>query len=198
MNAIQTAFSSARFNRIMLALGIVVFAAGALALVVKLAGSTSGKTDTTLTPSHAKPVPKGTPLSNAHGVTVRTYSQLDPKIKASIRTFLDAAVRRHNQVRSWSVTTPNLREGYTYKQWQTADALPVVPYPIDDLDRVSFYLDYATNQEILLDVGVAAKPELKMRAVTFMLGLVPVGEGAKKRWLVDYWMPRWTPPIPVN
>jgi hypothetical protein len=31
-----------------------------------------------------------------------------------------------------------------------------------------------------------------------MLGLAPVGSGAHKRWLVDYWMPRYTPPIPVN
>jgi hypothetical protein len=30
------------------------------------------------------------------------------------------------------------------------------------------------------------------RPVTFQLGLVP---GAHKRWLVDYWMPRWTPPV---
>jgi hypothetical protein len=33
-----------------------------------------------------------------------------------------------------------------------------------------------------------------MRPTTFQLGLVPVG----KKWLVDYFMPRWTPPVPSN
>jgi len=200
MNTIQTAFSSARFNRLMLLLGVIVLAAGALALVVKLAGGSSGTTpaDTTLTPSRAKPPPSSKPLSNGEGVRIRTFSQLDPKVRSTIRTFLGAAVARHGQGRSWDVVTPDLRAGYTRRQWSTADALPIVPFPIDSLDNVSYYLDYATNQEIMLDVGVAAKPEMKLRSVTFMLALAPVGSGAHKRWLVDYWMPRWTPPIPVN
>jgi hypothetical protein len=198
MNTFQTAFSSARFNRLMLMLGVIVFAVGAIALVVKLAGGSSGATDTTLTPSKAKPPPASKPLSNAEGVKIRTYSQLDPKVRSTIRTFLTAAVARHGQARSWNVVTPKLRAGYTHKQWSTADALPVVPYPIASIDNVSYSLDYATNQEIMLDVGVAAKPEMKLRAVTFMLALAPVGSGAHTRWLVDYWMPRYTPPIPIN
>jgi hypothetical protein len=179
-------------------LGVIVFAVGAIALVVKLAGGTNGGTDTTLTPSKAKPPPASKPLSNAEGVKIRTYSQLDPKVRSTIRTFLTAAVARRGQAQSWNVVTPKLRAGYTKKQWSTADALPVVPYPIANIDNVSYSLDYATNQEIMLDVGVAAKPEMKLRAVTFMLALAPVGSGASKRWLVDYWMPRYTPPVPVN
>jgi hypothetical protein len=198
MNTIQTAFSSARFNRLMLMLGIIVFAVGAIALVVKLAGGSSGATDTTLTPSKAKPPTASKPLSNTEGVKIRTYSQLDPKIRSTIRTFLTAAVARHGQARSWNVVTPNLRAGYTKKQWSTADSLPVVPYPIAGIDKVSYSLDYATDHEIMLDVGVSAKPEMKLRAVTFMLALAPVGSGANKRWLVDYWMPRYTPPVPIN
>ena len=198
MNTIQTAFSSARFNRLMLLLGVIVLAAGALALVVKLAGGTNGQTSTTLTPSKTGPPAHSTSLRNSEGARVVTYGQLDPKIRATVRTFLESAVARHNQARSWSITTPNLRSGYTQKQWNTADALPVVPYPIADIDRANYGLEYATNQEILIDVGVVAKPQLKLRPLTFMLGLAPVGRGAHKRWLVDYWMPRYTPPIPVN
>jgi hypothetical protein len=198
MNLIETAFSSARFNRLMLGLGIVVLAAGAIALVVKLAGSTNGQTSTTLTPSKVGAPAHSTALRNSQGARVLTYKQLDPKVRATVRTFLDSAVARHNQARSWSITTANLRSGFTRKQWNTADALPVVPYPIADIDRVNYSLDYATNQEILIDVGVAAKPQLKLRGLTFMLGLAPARKGAHKQWLVDYWMPRYTPPIPAN
>src|SRR5437879_5906634 len=38
MNSIQTALSSARFNRIMLAIGVLLLASGAMTLVFKLAG----------------------------------------------------------------------------------------------------------------------------------------------------------------
>ena len=47
--------------------------------------------------------------------------------------------------------------------------------------------------EILVEVGLAGKPGVSTRPVTFQLGLVP---GQNGRWLVDYWMPRWTPPVP--
>jgi hypothetical protein len=200
MNRIETAFSSARFNRIMLALGVLVFAAGAVTLVIELVPSTNGESpaSTKLTPSKATPQGNGSSLTNSQGARILTYEQLDPKIRATVRTFLDSAVARHNQGRAWSITTANLRSGYTRKQWNTADALPVVPYPIADIKRVNYNLEYATTKEILIDVGVAAKPQMKLRALTFMLGLAPAGKGAHKRWLVDYWMPRYTPPIPIS
>jgi hypothetical protein len=198
MNVVEKALSSARFNRLLFWSGLVVLAAGALLLVVKLAGSSNGETPTTLTPSKTKLPAKAVPLRSSHGARIRTFEQLDPQIRSTVKTFLDAAVARHNQARAWSITTPNLRAGYTHKRWNTANDLPVVPYPIADSKHVNYALDYATNQEILLDVGVSAKPSLHLRALTFMLGLTPAGNGVHKRWLVDYWMPRYTPPIPLN
>jgi hypothetical protein len=198
MNVVEKALSSARFNRMLLWFGIAIFAVGALLLVVKLVGGTNGEADQTLTPSKIKAPPKSVPLRNPQGGKIRTFEQLDPKIRSTVRTFIDSAVARHGQARSWPITTPNLRAGYTKKQWDTSDALPVVPYPVWDMHHVNFALDYATSDEILLDVGMSSNPKLHLRALTFMLGLAPVGKGAHKRWLVDYWMPRYTPPIPIN
>jgi hypothetical protein len=198
MNVVEKALSSARFNRLLLGFGVLIFAVGALVLVVKLVGGTNGETDQTLTPAKAPPPAKAVPLRNADGARIRTYEQLDPKIRTTVRTFVDAAVARHNQARAWPLTTANLRSGFTKKQWDTSDALPVVPYPIADMHHVNFGLEYANNQEIMLDVGVSAKPKLHLRALTFNLGLAPVGRGVHKRWLVDYWMPLYTPPIPIN
>ena len=198
MNVVEKALSSARFNRMMLLIGVTVFAVGALVLVVKLVGGTSGEANNTLTPSKVKPPAKSVPLRKPNGAQVLAYRQLDAQTKATVRTFIDADVARHNQARAWPITTPNLRAGYTKKQWNTSDALPVVPYPVWDMHHVNFSLEYANNDEIMLDVGVSSKPKLHLRALTFNLGLSPVGRGAHKRWLVNYWMPLYTPPIPIN
>jgi hypothetical protein len=198
MNSIQTALSSARFNRIMLALGVVVLAAGSLTLVFKLAGGSDG-TDTSPSPGFVPQLPAKTiPLKNSQGITVRTFEQLDPDVRARIRTFLDTVVPRRNIGRSWSVIAPSVKVGYTYKKWTHADALPVNYYPVDNVDTAKYYLDEANTGDILIDVGLSAPAKYGMRPTTFQLGLVPVGKGAKAKWLVNYFMPRWTPPIPVN
>ena len=108
-------------------------------------------------------------------------------------------MRRHLD-QSWDVTAPTLRQGYTKKQWTSGQPLPIIPYPVDSLDKIQYYLDYASTKAILVEVGVGAKPSAGIRPTTFQLELVPVGRaaGAKQRWAVDYWMPRWTPPLPAN
>ncbi|MGZ4258595.1 MAG: hypothetical protein ACXVRE_12605 [Gaiellaceae bacterium] len=198
MNTIQTALSSARFNRIMLALGVLVLAAGALTLILKIAGG-NDNTNVNPSPGFVPTLPQKTvPLKNSQGVTVRTFEQLDPQVRSNIRTFLATVVPRRNVGRSWSVIAPSVKAGYTYKKWTHANALPVNYYPVDNVDRVNYYLDEATSQEILVEVGLSAPAKYGMRPTTFQLGLVPVGKGAKAKWLVNYFMPRWTPPIPVN
>jgi hypothetical protein len=198
MNSIQTALSSARFNRIMLAIGVLVLAAGAMTLVFKLAGGSDG-TNVNPSPGFVPTLPaKTTPLKNSQGITVRTFEQLDPQVRSTIRTFLDTVVPRRNIGRSWDVVAPSMKAGYTYKKWTHADALPVNVYPVDDVNTAKYYLDEANTQDILIDVGLSAPARYGLRPTTFQLGLVPVGKGVKAKWLVNYFMPRWTPPIPVN
>jgi hypothetical protein len=198
MNTIQTALSSARFNRLMLVLGVLVLALGAFTLVFKFAGgsdTTSAAPDKGFKPQLPA---KQLPLKNANGITIKTFWQLDPVMRSTIRKFIGTAVMRRHLDQSWSVIAPSMRTGYTYKQWTTANALPIIPYPVDDLDKVQYYLDYASTQAVLVEVGLGAKPGAKIRPTTFQLELVPVGTKNHYRWMVDYWMPRWTPPIPAN
>lgn len=198
MNTIQAALSSARFNRLMFWTGGAVLAAGVLVLVFTFAG---GSDKTSFAPEKGfKPTLPGAnvPLKNAQGATVRAYNQLDPEVRSTIRTFLATAVRREHLGDSWAVIAPEVKRGYTYKSWKNADALPIVPYPVDNINTVKYYLEYASTKEILIEVGVSARRELKMRPATFLLGLIPVGNGVHKRWLVNYWMPRWSPPLPLN
>jgi hypothetical protein len=198
MNSVQTALSSARFNRLMLWIGVAVFAAGALALVFKFAGGTDPTSKAPDKGFHPTLPKTATPLKNSHGVTIKTFWQLDPAIRSTIRTFLVTGVARKDQGKAWTTVAPSVRAGYTHKSWTKANALPVIFYPVADINHVQYYLDYASNQEILIEVGLFAPKRYAMRPTTFQLGLVPVGKGANQKWLVDYFMPRWTPPVPEN
>jgi hypothetical protein len=198
MNAVQTALNSPRFSRYLLWFGAAVFAAGALALVFAFAGG-SDKTSSNPDPGfHPKLPAKSIPLKNAQGVTIKTYSQLDSDVRRAVHTFIATAVARKHVENSWPVVAPELRRGYTLKQWKRATDLPVVPYPGVDTKHVQYYLDYASTKEILVEVGLAGRPGVSTRPVTFQLALVPVGSRSKYRWMVNYWMPRWTPPVPTE
>jgi len=194
MNSIQTALNSPRFNRLILWLGVVVLAAGALTLVVTLVGGSDNKSTNPSPGFHPTLPAKQIPLTNASGVRVRTYEQLDPQVHSAIRTFIATIVARKNIGSSWSVVAPSLKQGYTRSQWATGQSLPVVPYPGVDTKHINFYLDYASTKQILIEVGLSGiKGKTTSRPTTFQLELVPVG----RHWLVDYWMPRWTPPVPA-
>jgi len=199
MNAVS-ALSSPRFNRMLLWLSALVLAAGVFVVVAKIAG---GSDKTSIRPEEGfKPTlpAKQVPLKNAQGTTIKKFDQLDPATRSTIRTFLATAVAREHLDQSWAVIAPSMKKGYSFKEWAHASALPVVPYPGADVTTAEYYLDYASTKEILIEVGLSQRPEIKdrTRPVAFQLGLSPVGKGAQKQWLVDYWMPRWTPPIPIN
>jgi len=198
MNAIQTALSSARFNRYLLWSGVLIFAAGALALVFTFAGGTDNTSAKPDKGFRATLPNSAHPLRNAQGVTIKTFWQLDPVVRSTIRTFLVTGVSRGDQGAAWAVVAPSVKAGYTYKRWKNANALPIIFYPVANIHQAQYYLDYANDQEILIEVGLVAPKRYQMRAATFQLGLVPVGKGTGKKWLVDYFMPRWTPQLPTQ
>jgi len=195
MESVAARFSSPRFQRYLLWIGVAVFVIGAAVLTFTLVGGTDGSPAKPDKGFHPTLPAKSVPLRNSDGVTVRTFTQLDPAIRQDIKTFIATAVARKNLGDSWTVVAPSLRAGYTKKSWAKGDALPIVPYPGVDAKHVEYFLDYASTKEILVEVGLAGKPGVSTRPVTFQLGLVR-GEGSSHPWLVDYWMPRWTPPVP--
>ena len=197
MSSFQTALSSARFNRYLMWFSGLVLAAGVAFLAVKLVpGNSQSRVGNQ--PGFVAQLPaKSQPLTNAKGAPVKTYQQLDPTVRTTIRTFLASAVARRHLDKSWPVIAPSMKQGYTLQSWSHAKALPIIPYPIENVDSTQYFLDYASTKEILLEVGVSAPAAKKMRPVAFQLGLVRRGSGAG-HWLVNYWMPRWTPPIPTD
>jgi hypothetical protein len=198
MESVAARFSSPRFQRYLLWFGVAVFAVGAAALVFAFVGGSDNKSanpDKGFRPTLPS---RSIPLKNGDGVTVKTYSQLDPKIRSDIKTFIGTAVARKNLGNSWAVVSPTLKRGYTPKSWANGADLPVVPYPGVDTKRIQYFLDYASTKEILIEVGLAGKPGVSTRPVPFQLGLVRGQNGSAHPWVVDYWMPRWTPPVPAG
>ena len=193
MNSVAETFSSPKFQRYLLWFGVAVLAIGATALVVTLVGGTSDAPKKADPGFHPTLPAKSVPLKNQQGVLIKTYQQLDPQIRDAVKTFIGTAVAREHVDQSWNVVAPSMKAGYTKAQWQKADDLPVVPYPGVDKNKVQYFLDYASTKEILVEVGLAGKQGVSTRPVSFQLCLEP---GTHGRWLVDYWMPRWTPPVP--
>src|SRR5215470_18364529 len=122
MNSIQTALNSPRFNRMLLWFGVVVLAAGALALVVVLVGGSDNSPQNPSANFHPTLPAKQTPLTNATGVRVRTYEQLDPQVHSTIQKFIGTIVARKNIPSSWSIVSPGLKQGYTEKQWDHSNS----------------------------------------------------------------------------
>jgi hypothetical protein len=202
MSSFQTALSSARFNRYLMWFSGLVLAAGVAFLLIKLVPG-NDNAQKAPDPGFVAQLPaKSVPLTNAKGAQVKSYEELDPEVRTTIRTFLATAVARRHLDKSWAVVAPSLKQGYTFQEWSNGGAgkggLPVIPYPIENVDTTQYYLDYASTKDILLEVGVSAPAAKKMRPVSFQLGLVARGTGADRHWLVNYWMPRWTPPLPTN
>jgi hypothetical protein len=197
MHAIQSAFSSARFNRLLLWLGAAVLAAGVALVIVRFAGG-SDHTRTAPDPGFRATLPTKTHPLVKNGVRVTSYAQLDQEAKQAIKTFIADAVAGKDYAAAWRYVTPNMRGGYTYKQWVTSDSHPFVPFPVyKPLTMTNYSLVWAHRKDVMVEVGLTPDPKAKIRPATFWIELKKVGR-ATRPWLVDYWMPRWTPPLPQN
>ena len=89
---VQTAFSSPRFNRMLLWFSALVLAAGVALVVSSLVGG-SDTTSRGPDPGFRPTLPeRQVQLKNAQGVPITKFAQLDEKTRATIRTFLATAV----------------------------------------------------------------------------------------------------------
>lgn len=109
------------------------------------------------------------------------------EVSKVLREFILTAVDRRDVGRSWDISAPSLREGFTRKQWSKGD-LPVVPYPAANkgLGRWSF-IQYSYSDTIGLEVFLFPKPGSGWSAMTADVELVKGHDG---KWRVDYWMPK--------
>jgi hypothetical protein len=181
----STAPTSPRwFERIFVWVALAVLVAGGVAYV---GSQLEGSSDEPLPPAPTtKAATKPAPITS-----------IDPAARRVAGEFLLSAVARKDLAASWALVHPDMKQGYTLASWKRGD-IPIVPFPVSNIDEARFKVSEKYPNEILLEVALIPKPGAGVDATVFHLGLRALGTGAKRHWVVNYWMPRWTPGVPSN
>jgi hypothetical protein len=131
---------------------------------------------------------------NANGPVIPNYVQpkrspFTPAEKAAVHpvlaSFIRDAVARDNPGKAWDVAGPDLREGFTQRQWEKGD-MPVVPYPAADRGLGDWsYVKYSYTNSVGLEVFLFPRPGSGESAITADTEVVKDKQG---KWYVNYWM----------
>jgi hypothetical protein len=116
---------------------------------------------------------------------------------AVARKFLKTAVAREDLGAAWKITSPNIHGGLTHKEWMTGN-IPVVPYPIKSLAVARFKIDWSYANEAGIEIALLPKDSAGIKPQVFFVLLKRVGPAGKSHWLVDSWVPRSTPLVPLG
>jgi hypothetical protein len=146
---------------------------------------------------HDKPGVQATaPPANAPAAAVPKKEpsiKLPASARATAQRFIETAVLRQNLAESYALTDPELRQGYTLKQWETGD-IPVVPFTKKYFLQARMKLDYAHPADALLEVAMLSTNDDAFKSQYFFLELKERG-GV---WRVSSWVPRASPKIPIS
>ena len=110
--------------------------------------------------------------------------------------FILTAVVRENLAEAWTLSGPQIRQDLTRKEWLSGN-IPVVPFTAK-VKLAPMKVDYSFENHALVEVVLIPPEKSKVKPETFWLELKNVGAGANKHWVVWSWVPRVSPPIPVN
>ena len=179
-------FGSPRKQRRFFIISAVVFAAGIVAFVstVLLRGTSNAFTDTISTqPAKIYHPDKTAPVSK---------EQI-----ALMRTFIKTAVARKNLRYAYTIVDRDLKGDMTMKQWLTGN-IPVVQYEASNVDTAAFVPVYHYQTSALFNVDLIPVGHTQKRPeLLFFIGMKRAGGTKTGRWLIDYWQPRWRPPVPA-
>lgn len=146
-----------------------------------------------------EPAPKEPQRSNvaAQVATTEKTVPLPADVRRVAGRFILTAVARKNLDEAWRISAPALKEGISYEQWLTG-AIPVVPYPTDQIDIAPMKIDYSYADKALLEVALLPKKGASVKPQIFFIGLQAFGQGRSRRWLVSYWAPRGSVALPAK
>ena len=180
VNVVQNALSSRRVNRWLPWIAGAVLAAGVIAFLVASFGNTADTKET---------FGSGKPQTFAAKRTVK----LSPEARRVAGRFMVTAVARQNLAEAWTLATPNVRGGLTYKEWLTGDIrVPALGAPIATAAITKIM--YSHPREAEMNIVVIPKPNKNRITTTlFLVDLKKVGS----RWLVDYCQAQGSPGAPA-
>jgi len=129
------------------------------------------------------------------GVTYRTPAKqktvkLELGAVQAMRQFVNTAVARKNLKAAYAISGPQVREGMSLAEWSRG-TIAVVPYRITPATSAHMKIDHSYRNEAQFEVYLKT-PGLKGH--DFFVDVIK----RDGKWLVNGWVPRGTPPIPVN
>ena len=83
------------------------------------------------TAPHEEVEPNGGPVkvyATPKAVRLKLHDRAAALKVASV--FIDSAVAHHNVDRAWSLVVPEMRAGYTRKQWDSGNLPDIAPFPV--------------------------------------------------------------------
>jgi len=107
-----------------------------------------------------------------------------------VSQFVDSAVARHNVDRAWWLVTPEMRAGYTRKQWDTQPLPDIAPFPVA---QARWKLQFSDTEGVGFTVALFPPKRAHEQSIVFMVGLHQVGARRQRHWLIDNWQP-----APIN
>ena len=172
------------FASLVLIVGIVAFA------TVKLTGD--GESAAQPTTSEELPIEDFNPAT-----TEAVPAPVPTEARQVAGEFILAAAGREDLAKAWELSHPELKAqcGCSYEQWLTGN-IPVQYYPTGNLEGATFGVDESSARRIVLEVLLSPKEGEEIEPQPFFIGLKAVGQGAKLKWLVDYWAPIVGIPVP--
>jgi len=187
LSSILSARAFSIFAALVLIGGIVAFA------TVKLGGDSSGAAPAT-TAQETEP-----PVEDFPATTEQLPAPVPPEAREVAGEFILAAAGREDLEKAWDLSHPELKAqcGCSHKEWLTGN-IPVQYYPTGSLEGAAFAVDESSARRVVLEVLLTPKAGSDVPAQPFFIGLKAVGKGDRLHWLVDYWAPSGSPPVPQS
>jgi hypothetical protein len=173
-------------------------AAASLILIVGIVAIATvrigGNAESAPSPATDEPLPE-----EFNPVTTDPQAPVPRAARVAAAEFILAAAGREDLPKAWKLSHPDLKAqcACTYKQWLTGN-IPVQYYPTANLNGAEFGVNESSAGRIVLEVLLTPKAGARVRPQTFFIGLKEVGKGKQQRWLVDYWAPSGSPPVPES
>jgi len=180
MSTFASRLSSPRFVRKLSWVSAFVLFAGVIAFAIAYFGGEPEKTDVRAATNEPAPI------------KAQLTVPLDPKARQVAGKFVVTAVTREDVKAAWTLTHPELKAGFTYKQWLRGE-LPVPVYPANAIDAASFRTEESHPREVVLDLLILPKKGSGLNPQAFFVGLKAVGNGKAQRWLVYTFVPHGGP-----
>jgi hypothetical protein len=122
----------------------------------------------------------------------------DPKAFTVARKFIETAVQRKNLDAAYPIVNHEIKGGLSKKQWDTGN-IPVIGYPAGNTKTAAFTVLWSYKTQLMTIVDLVARKGTHVRPhLPFFLGLVRAHNKPGGKWLVNYFIPDWSPPVPSS